>query len=68
MGGELTKENADKELVDVLLDFIIVAANLAKKVIQCSRDRKAEGGKADVKDERTCTNHIGTEGNVEDDI
>ena len=68
MGNELTKENADKELIDVLLDVIIVAANLAKKVIQCSRDGKAEGGKADVKNEGTCTNRIGTEGSVEDDI
>ena len=67
MDGESRNVSADTELVDILLDFIIVAANLAKKIIQCTRD-KAEGGKDDVKNERACRNCIGTEGGIEEDI
>ena len=44
----------EEELVDVLLDFIIVSATLAKKVTQAVRERQIkEGAYKDVKNERT---------------
>ena len=44
----------DEELVDVLLDFIIVSATLAKKVTQAVREKQIkEGACRDVKNERT---------------
>lgn len=44
----------EEELVDVLLDFIIVSATLAKKVTQAVRERQIkEGEYKDVKNERT---------------
>lgn len=44
----------EEELVDVLLDFIIVSANLAKKVTQAVREKQIkEGACRDVKNERT---------------
>lgn len=48
----------EEELVDVLLDFIIVSATLAKKVTQAVREKQIkEGAYKDVKNERTgCRN------------
>ena len=44
----------EEELVDVLLDFIIVSATLAKKVTQAVREKQIkEGAYIDVKNERT---------------
>ena len=44
----------EEELVDVLLDFIIVAATLAKKVTQAVREKQIkEGACGNVKNERT---------------
>ena len=44
----------EEELVDVLLDFIIVSATLAKKVTQAVREKQIkEGAYKDVKNERT---------------
>ena len=44
----------EEELVDVLLDFIIVSATLAKKVTQAVRERQIkEAAYKDVKNERT---------------
>lgn len=44
----------EAELVDVLLDFIIVSATLAKKVTQAVREKQIkEGAYKDVKNERT---------------
>ena len=44
----------EEELVDVLLDFIIVSATLAKKVTQAVREKQIkEGAHKDVKNERT---------------
>ena len=44
----------EEELVEILLDFIIVSANLAKKVTQAMRAAKIkEGACRDVKNERT---------------
>lgn len=43
----------EEELVDVLLDFIIVSANLAKKITRAVREKKImEGACENVKDER----------------
>lgn len=43
----------EEELIDVLLDFIIVSANLAKKITLAMRDRQIkEGGNEYVKNER----------------
>jgi len=43
----------EEELVDVLLDFIIVSATLAKKVTQAVREKQIkEGAYKDVKNER----------------
>ena len=48
----------EEELVDVLLDFIIVSATLAKKVTRAVREKQIkEGVCRDVKNERTgCRN------------
>lgn len=48
----------EEELVDVLLDFIIVSATLAKKVTLAVREKQIkEGTYKDVKNERTgCRN------------
>ena len=48
----------EDELVEILLDFIIVSATLAKKVTQAVRERQIkEGAYKDVKNERTgCRN------------
>ena len=48
----------EEELVDVLLDFIIVSATLAQKIIYGIRDGQSkEGVNRDVKDERAgCRN------------
>ena len=48
----------EEELVDVLLDFIIVSATLAKKVTRAARKKSIkEGAYKDVKNERTgCRN------------
>ena len=44
----------EEELIDVLLDFIIVSANLAKKITLAMRDRQIkEGGNEYVKNERS---------------
>ena len=44
----------EEELVDVLLDFIIVSATLAKKATQAVREKQIkEGACRDVKNERT---------------
>ena len=44
----------EEELVDVLLDFIIVSATLAKKVTQAVREKQIkEGAYKGVKNERT---------------
>ena len=44
----------EEELVDVLLDFIIMSATLAKKVTQAVREKQIkEGAYKDVKNERT---------------
>lgn len=44
----------EEELVDVLLDFIIVSATLAKKVTLAVREKQIkEGAYKDVKNERT---------------
>lgn len=44
----------EEELVDVLFDFIIVSATLAKKVTQAVREKQIkEGACRDVKNERT---------------
>lgn len=44
----------EEELVDVLLDFIIVSATLAKKVTQAVREKQIkEGAHKSVKNERT---------------
>ncbi len=44
----------EEELVDVLLDFIIVSATLAKKVTRAVREKQIkEGACRDVKNERT---------------
>ena len=44
----------EEKLVDVLLDFIIVSATLAKKVTQAVREKQIkEGVHKDVKNERT---------------
>ena len=44
----------EEELVDVLLDFIIASATLAKKVTQAVREKQIkEGACRDVKNERT---------------
>lgn len=44
----------EEELVDVLLDFIIVSATLAKKVTLAVREKQIkEGAHKDVKNERT---------------
>ena len=50
----------EEELVDVLLDFIIVSATLAKKVTQAVREKQIkEGAHKDVKKERTgCRDQI----------
>ncbi len=52
-----TKRDAlkpEEKLVDVLLDFIIVSATLAKKVTQAVREKQIkEGVHKDVKNERT---------------
>ena len=52
-----TKRDAlkpEEKLVDVLLDFIIVSATLAKKVTQAVREKQIkEGAYKDVKNERT---------------
>lgn len=46
--------NAEEELVDLLLDFIIVAAKLTKKVAHSMRDKKLkEGGNLNGQNERT---------------
>ena len=43
----------EEELLDVLLDFIIVSANLAKMICCAMRGRQTtEGGKGNVKNER----------------
>ena len=43
----------EEELVDVLLDFIIVSATLAKKVTHAVREKQIkEGAYNDVKNER----------------
>lgn len=49
----------EDELVEVLLDFIIVSATLAKKVTQAVREKQIkEGACRDVKNERTgCRDH-----------
>jgi len=65
MDEESRNERADSELVDALLDFIIAAANLAKKIVQRTRD-KEEGGKINVKEERTFRNGIRATENSED--
>ena len=44
----------EEELVDVLLDFIIVSATLAKKVTRAVREKQIkEGAYKDVKNELT---------------
>jgi len=44
----------EEELVDVLLDFIIVSATLAKKVSHAMREKQIkEGAYRNVKNERT---------------
>ena len=44
----------EEELVDVLLDFIIVSANLAKKITRAVREKKImEGACENVKRETT---------------
>ena len=52
-----TKEQMMKpedELVEVLLDFIIVSANLAKQITRAVREKQIkEGACRDVKNERT---------------
>jgi len=46
----------EEELVDILLEFIIVAANLAKKINHAVKDKKImEGGNGYVKIQRTGT-------------
>ena len=43
----------EEELVEVLLDFIIVSANLVKNICSVMRGRQStEGGKGNVKNER----------------
>ena len=47
-------QKPEDELVEVLLDFIIVSATLAKKVTQAVREKQIkEGAYKDVKNERT---------------
>jgi len=46
-----TQIPAEEELVDVLLDFIVVSASLAKKVTKAIRLRE-EGGKQDEQSKR----------------
>ena len=49
-----TAMTPEEELIDVLLDFIIVAASLAKKVSQAMKEKQIkEGAYKDVKNERT---------------
>lgn len=44
----------EDELVDVLLDFIIVSANLAKKITTAVKERQIkEGAYEDVENDRT---------------
>ena len=48
-----TVQKPEDELVEVLLDFIIVSATLAKKVTQAVREKQIkEGAYKDVKNER----------------
>ena len=48
-----TQVKPEAELLDVLLDFIIVSANLAKKISRALRVKNImEGGIDDVKNER----------------
>ena len=49
-----TVQKPEDELVEVLLDFIIVSATLAKKVTQVVREKQIkEGAYKEVKNERT---------------
>lgn len=46
----------EEELVDILLDFIIVAANLAKKINHAVKEKKIkEGGNGNGQIQRTRT-------------
>ena len=46
----------EEELVDILLDFIIVAANLAKKINYAVKEKQIkEGGKVTGQTQRTGT-------------
>ena len=46
--------NPDEELVDILLDFIIVAANLVKKINQAVKNKQIkEGGNGNGQIQRT---------------
>jgi hypothetical protein len=45
--------NPEEELVDILLDFIIVAANLAKKINHAMKDKQIkEGGNGNGQNQR----------------
>ena len=48
----------EEELVDILLDFIIVAANLAKKINHAVKDKQIkEGGNGNGQIQRTGTSN-----------
>ena len=48
----------DEDLVEVLLDFIIVSANLAKKISKTMKQRQImEGGKSYEQNERIGNGH-----------
>ena len=48
-----TAMTPEEELIDVLLDFIIVAASLAKKVSQAMKEKQIkEGGNVNGKSQR----------------
>lgn len=48
---------AEEELVDVLLDFIVVAATLAKKLSHAKSMSNYEGGKVNEQSQRTGYGH-----------
>ena len=52
--------NPDEELVDILLDFIIVAANLAKSINRSLKQKQIkEGGTVNGQNQRIVTGNQG---------
>lgn len=55
-----TRNENDEELVEILLDFIVVAANLAKKIYRTMKTKNEKEEISNVENERVRLDRQGT--------